>query len=132
MVHPSVKTHFENAWQFRQHITVRLIQEIEGVRAHTNSRTLKPNENRSDPQGAWIAIDDYIETSAQYRSSRALQGSFTHTAWAKVPVGCVLNIGFAAPLFGMPGGGPQAEFVSGPPIRFDQTTNKWHSKHGNA
>jgi hypothetical protein len=54
------------------------------------------------------------------------------TAWAKVPVGCVLNIGFAAPLFGMPGGGAQAEFVSGPPIRFDQTTNKWHSKHGNA
>jgi len=126
------ETSYTNAWLKGEYVTVRLLAPVEGVRAHTSGREFK-DRIASKPEGAWIAVDDFIESSGDFVRSRALPGPFTNLAWAVAPTHCVLNLGLAAPLYGVAGGGVQAEFVSGPPIEFTQAQGKhWHGKTGAA
>jgi hypothetical protein len=121
-----------DAWRLRQYVTVRLVAPVEGVRVHTNNKSL-PKRKASAPEGAWVAIGDFVETSKEFVNSRALPGPFTHLAWAVLPEQCVVNVGLCGPLFGGAGGGFQAEYISGPPIQFTQAHGKhWHGSYGHA
>jgi hypothetical protein len=131
-VTPQAKTRDTRAWQSGQYVTVRLIEPIEAVRVHTNSRPY-PGRLPSAAAGAWVALDDVIQTSGELVRSRALPGPFTHVGEALLPTHCTVNVGVCAPLFGHTGGGIQAEYVSGPTIKFKQIPGRyWHSRQGNA
>jgi hypothetical protein len=59
--------------------------------------------------------------------------AFTHTSEASLVANTVLNIGLASAKFGGSGGEYQAEYVSGPTIRFTALAGKhWHGGSGNA
>jgi hypothetical protein len=89
-------------------------------------------------EGAWILIGDVIHTSSALASSRSLpvnnpqsMTAFTHTSEASLAAGTILNIGLASAKFGGVGGEFQAEYVSGPTIRFTPFVDKiWHGKIG--
>lgn len=131
-VTPQAKTRDIRAWQSGQYVTVRLCEPVKAVRVHTNSKAY-PDRVPSAAAGAWVALDDVIQTSGDLVQSRALPGPFTHVGEALLPVHCTVNVGLCAPLFGHTGGGIQAEYVSGPAIQFTQIAGKyWHGKQGNA
>jgi hypothetical protein len=133
------QTRDESAWQYHRYSTVQLVGPFEGLRVHTGGRAF-PGRQASDESGAWILIGDVIQTAPVLASSRALPVddarrlvAFTHTSEAYLGVATVLNIGLASRKFGGTGGEFQAEYVSGPPIRFVPLVGKhWHGTGGRA
>ena len=129
----------DSAWQGGDYVTVRLLAPAEALRVHTNGRAF-PDREASASAGAWVAIGDVIQTSAQFANSRSLPTwhvnsttAFTHVNTATIPAGCVVNIGIASAKFGGQGGGFQAEYVSGPLFQFTPLTGKhWHGRAGSA
>lgn len=129
----------DTAWELGIYITVRLLSPVAGVRVHTDGRSY-PGRAASNSAGAWVAIGDVVLTSGELASSRSLpadnpkrMAAFTHTNEALLPAQCVVNVGLASAKFGGQGGGFQAEYVSGPSIRFVPLLGKyWHGHAGNA
>ncbi len=131
-VTPQAPTRDIRAWQSGKYVTVRLFEPVAGLRVHTNNKSY-PGRLPSAATGAWVALDDVIQTSGELIRSRALPGPFTDVGEALLPVHCTLNVGVCAPLFDQSGGGIQAEYVCGPAIQFTQITEKrWHGKQGSA
>lgn len=139
LVATHAKTRDESAWQHGRYSTVQLLTPLEGLRVHTGGRAF-PGRQASGESGAWILIGDVIHTSSALAGSRSLPVddpqrpvAFTHTSEAFLGVATVLNIGLASPKFGGKGGEFQAEYVSGPPIRFVPLSGKhWHGRGGRA
>lgn len=139
---PAVSTE-DSAWLHKTHITLRLSAPVEGFRVHTNGTaypTGLPFGNKVAPRvgssakGRWVLIGDgAISTSSEIVSLFSLPGAFSHVSKAVIPANCLINVGICSPLWGGVGGGIQAEYVSGPPIHFDQMTdNAWHNTAGHA
>jgi hypothetical protein len=106
---------------------------VEALRVHTDGRRIDARGvDPSRASGSWILIGDGVHTSSQVVQGRALPGLFTHVSGVEVLPGTVLNIGTCGPLFGQPGGGWQAEHVSGPWPRFSHLPNVWMNRSGSA
>jgi hypothetical protein len=139
MVSPTAATRDRSSWMHGRYTTVRLSMPIEALRVHTAGRTF-PGREASSEFGAWVLIGDVIQSSAALASSRALPATnprsmvaFTHASEARLDLGTVLNIGIASAKFGGDGGQFQAEYISGPPIRFTPIAGKhWHGRSGSA
>ena len=91
--------------------------------------------------GRWYAIGDFIQTYDEYVATRALpktqtaQGElsfFSAAALATFGAGTILNVGIVGPLFDLPGGGEQAEFVEGPEVELLELTGFWAREYGHA
>jgi hypothetical protein len=67
--------------------------------------------------GDWFAIGDIAESYEVYRARHALPRGFRYTGFFTLHPGTILNVGQCSPLFGLSGGGYQAEFLEG---RFPQ------------
>jgi len=99
-----------------------------------------PGRQASEEAGAWVLIGDAIETASTTASLRSLPAenpqsmvAFTHMSEAMLAANTVLNIGLASAKFGGVGGGFQAKYVSGPPIRFTPISGRhWHDRAGHA
>ena len=136
---PHEETCDKTAWQHGEYTTVRLTGPVTALRVHTNGRSF-PGRKASAEAGAWVLIGDVIHTASTIASSRSLpirnptrMAAFTHTSEARLAANTVINIGLASIKFGGSGGGYQAEYVSGPPIRFTPFAGKhWHGRFGNA
>jgi len=128
-----------SAWELGAYTTVQLVEPVDALRVHTDGRAY-PGREASASAGAWLAIGDVVQTSSQLANSRSLPTddptsmiAFTHVSEVTVPENCILNIGFASAKFGGLGGGCQAEYVSGPAIRFTPLEGKrWHGRAGRA
>jgi hypothetical protein len=114
---PKRPTSASNAW-LGEYRTIRLRAPTRAVRVHLGAGTAAARvphlASGAGLHGRWFAIGDVVQTYGQYRASRALPGHFTEIALATIQAGTVLNIGRCAPLFSLPGGGGQIEFVDGP------------------
>jgi hypothetical protein len=132
-------TRDRTAWQDGQYITVRLIHTVSALRVHTNGRSF-PGRDASAEPGAWVLVGDVIHTASTIADTRSLpvqnptsMVAFTHSSEASIAANTVLNIGLASAKFGGSGGGYQAEYVSGPAMRFTPLVGKhWHGRSGNA
>lgn len=91
--------------------------------------------------GTWYAIGDFIQPYDEYIRSRALpqtktrfgpRSLFTHAMLVTFHPGTVLNVGTAAPLFGHPGGGGQAQFLEGPTPIVKPLSGVWGNQYGRA
>jgi hypothetical protein len=138
-VSSKANTRDKTAWHFGSYITVKLFSQISEIRVHTGNRVF-PGRNASGEAGAWILIGDIIKTTSELADSRSLPTSnlasmvaFTQVSEAHLAVGTVLNVGLASAKFSGMGGEYQAEYVSGPPIRFVPIIGKrWHQIAGHA
>jgi hypothetical protein len=61
-----------------------------------------------------------------------LYGDFTEITLATLASGTILNVGTCAPLFGLPGGGAQVEFVDGPRPVLRSLDARWSNSAGHA
>ena len=132
---PPQKTSAANAW-LGPYSTVRLTAELPAVRVHVGAgggaATRRELAAGAALHGRWFAIGDVIQTYDEYRTSRSLPSHFTQIAWATLLPGAVLNVGRCSPLFGLQGGGEQAEFLEGPPPRLLPTSAVWSRRAGTA
>jgi hypothetical protein len=119
-------TSASNAW-LGPHTTVRLTADLPAVRVHVGGL-----KGGAALHGRWFAIGDIVQTYGEYRSSRALPGQFTQIAWATLLNGTLLNVGRCGPLFRLPGGGEQAEFLEGPAPQLRPTSAIWSRQAGHA
>jgi hypothetical protein len=133
--HVPVDTSAANAW-LGSYTTIRLTAEVQAVRVHVGAgegaamrRELAAGAGL---RGRWFAIGDFVMTYQEYRRTRALPGQFTQIAWATLLPGAVLNVGRCGPLFNLPGGGEQAEFLEGPLPLLQPTSGVWSHRAGHA
>lgn len=127
------------AWECGVYETVRVVQSLSALRVHTNGKSY-PGRPSSARAGAWILIGDVIQTSSELARTRSLPAAnpesavaFTHTSEAGVEPNTLLNIGLASAKFGGVGGEFQAEYVSGPKIKFTPIAGKgWHGTTAHA
>lgn len=116
--------------------TVRLTSAIEAVRVHVGAGAAASIHRNlaagAGLHGRWFAVGDVVQTYWQYRAARALPAHFTDIAIATLAPGTILNIGRCGPLFGMPGGGEQVEFVEGPDPVFRTLDAVWSHAEGRA
>ena len=128
-------TSASNAW-FGPHTTVRLTADLPAVRVHVGAgegaAARREQVAGAGLHGRWFAIGDIVQTYDEYRASRALPAHFTEIAWATLLNGTLLNVGRCGPLFRLPGGGEQAEFVEGPAPRLRPTSAIWSRHAGHA
>jgi hypothetical protein len=128
-------TSASNAWR-ASYTTVRLTADLPAVRVHVGAgegaATRRELVAGAGLHGKWFAIGDIVQTYDEYRASRALPSHFTQIAWATLLPGTVVNVGCCGPLFGLRGGGEQAEFLEGPPPRLRPTSSLWSRHAGHA
>jgi hypothetical protein len=133
--HPPLDTSASNAW-LGPHITVLLTGEVPAVRVHVGGGEGAATQHElavgAGLRGRWFAIADVVQTYEEYRRSRALPARFTQIAWATLLPGAVLNVGRCGPLFGLPGGGEQAEYLGGPLPRLQPSSAVWSHRWGHA
>lgn len=86
-------------------LTVELYRPIEAMRVA---------RRRLGLVGDWFALGDWIQTRSRYRALHALPQDFLFQAVAVLQPGTIVNVGTCGPLFRLPGGGLQAEFLEGP------------------
>ena len=136
---PAAETKAKNAWLGR-YITVQLTDSITAFRVHTDGRSFGTHREASYREGRWLLIGDIVFTRSELANNRALPVSgrhsplaFTHLSRAIAWRDTILNIGIAGPLFGHQGGEFQAEFVSGPSILFEHSSERaWVDYAGHA
>jgi hypothetical protein len=139
LVTPTAPSLDATAWLGGYHMTVRLNEDFMALRVHTNNKAF-PGRQASPAAGRWILIGDVIQTSVEIADSRSLPTdnplsmvSFTHTSEAELSKDVIVNIGLASPKFGGKGGEFQAEYVSGPHLRFSPLQGRhWSGREGNA
>lgn len=106
-------TRYAEAWA-EMPVTVQLYR---AVAAHRIAK------REMDLLGEWFSLDSDDGTSnVEIARRNSIPGSGNTVfpqrvrAVMHLPAGTVLNVGVAAPLFGLPGGGIQAEWIDGPYI----------------
>lgn len=129
-------TSYAKAWA-GPYFTIRLVAELPAIRVHARGGEAAAARGAlagSGTIGRWFAIGDVILTREAYAARHALPGRFTHQNEWILPTGSVLNVGFAGPLFGHPGGALQAEWLSGPSLRPSPRPIRgfWASRAGHA
>lgn len=133
---PLRDTSAENAWTPRGYRTIRLTQSIPAMRVHVRAGVGAAFQGHlalgAGRHGRWFAIGDVILTREEYAAAHALPAGFSHQDDWELPIGTVLNVGYAGPLFGHPGGALQAEWISGPPPTVRSIDGYWSSKSGRA
>jgi hypothetical protein len=129
------RTSADDAW-LGAYRTVRLRAAITAVRVHVGAGAAAASvphlAGGAGIHGRWFAIGDVVQTYDQYRATRALPAHFTEIALARLDVGTVLNVGLCAPLFGLPGGGAQVEYVDGPRPVLRALDARWSRVAGHA
>jgi hypothetical protein len=106
-------TRYPEAWTGVP-ITVQLYEPVA-------ARRIAPTETKL--LGEWFALDTDERTSNVEFAERSAIPGVGNVRFPKrvqgvirLPAGTVLNVGIAAPLFGLPGGGIQVEWLDGPSI----------------
>jgi hypothetical protein len=133
LVHPTRESSQATAWRSPGPTTIRIHRDLErAIRVHLNGRI----PGGSDWLGSWFAIgeSEHITTKAGYTGAVALKHSFTHVDTWTIKAGSLLNVGWAAPLFGRSGGGFQAELLykESPPAVRVLAGAVWVDRVGNA
>jgi hypothetical protein len=128
------KTSQDNAW-LGPRFTVRLVSELPAIRVHVRGAAgaaAQSSRAGSRSVGRWFAIGDVILTRDQYAARHALPGRFAYQDEWILPVGSILNVGLASPLFGQTGGALQAEWLGGPPLQSRPIAGFWSNRAGRA
>lgn len=124
-----------DAWLLGQYRTVRLERALPALRVHARGgigAAANPTLVGAGTSGRWFAIGDVILQRAEYVASHALPATFTAQAEWLLPIGTILNVGVAGPLFRHPGGGLQAEWLSGLPPQEHSISGFWLNRSGTA
>ena len=132
---PKRATSAANAW-LGEYRTLRLREPIRAVRVHVGggdaAATSVELATGAGIEGRWFAIGDVVQTYGQYRATRALPAHFSRIAIGTFERGAVVNAGYCAPLFGLPGGGAQLEFIDGPRPTMTALDATWSHEAGHA
>jgi len=133
LVRPARPTSQPTAWRPPGHNTIRIHADLRyAIRVHQNGRV----PGGSNWLGAWFAIgeSEHVTTKAGYEAAVALKDEFTQADVWTIKAGSLLNVGWAAPLFGRAGGGFQAELLHGesPPAVRQLAGAFWADRFGHA